>query len=76
MEPHREEQNKAPEPSAERKPKRFRIVKLEERIAPKKGGRGTNNSCACGTVDVPTCPDGGGTDTCATCCCAEGGTNY
>jgi len=25
------------------KPKRFRIEKLEERIAPKKGGKGTNN---------------------------------
>jgi hypothetical protein len=24
-------------------PKRFRIEKLEDRIAPKKGGRGTNN---------------------------------
>jgi hypothetical protein len=35
MEPHREEQPKAPEPGAEPKPKRFRIVKLEERIAPK-----------------------------------------
>ena len=43
MEPHREEQNKAPEPGAEPKPKRFRIVKLEERIAPPKGGKGTNN---------------------------------
>jgi hypothetical protein len=38
MEPHREEQ-KAPEPSAEQKPKRFRIVKLEERIAPSRGGK-------------------------------------
>jgi hypothetical protein len=36
MEPHREEQPKAPELSAEQKPKRFRIVKLEERIAPGK----------------------------------------
>jgi len=25
------------------KPRRFRIQKLEERIAPKKGGKGTNN---------------------------------
>jgi hypothetical protein len=38
MEPHREENQKAPQPSAERKPKRFRIVKLEERIAPGKNG--------------------------------------
>jgi hypothetical protein len=54
MEPHREEQ-KAPEPSAEQKPKRFRIVKLEERIAPSKGGNTKNcfsfpghaNTCGC-----------------------------
>ena len=25
------------------KPRRFRIQKLEERIAPKRGGKGTNN---------------------------------
>jgi hypothetical protein len=43
MEPHREEPQKAPPPSAERKPKRFRIVKLEDRIAPGRGGNGTNN---------------------------------
>ena len=30
--------SKAPEPS-----RRFRIEKLEERIAPKKGGKGTHN---------------------------------
>jgi hypothetical protein len=46
MEPHREEPQRAPPPGAERKPKRFRIVKLEERIAPSKGGKGSNNSCA------------------------------
>jgi hypothetical protein len=33
MEPRREEL-KAPKPRTEEKPKRFRIVKLEERIAP------------------------------------------
>jgi hypothetical protein len=45
MEPHREKQKKALESSAQAKPKpkRFRIVKLEERIAPKRGGKGTNN---------------------------------
>jgi hypothetical protein len=63
MEPHREEPQRAPPPGAEPKPKRFRIVKLEERIAPSKGGNGTNNTCACGTVNVPTCP-GAGSDTC------------
>ncbi len=34
MEPHREEEHKPTPPSAGPKPKRFRIVKLEERIAP------------------------------------------
>jgi hypothetical protein len=63
MEPPRKEPQKAPPPGAAQKPKRFRIVKLEERIAPSKGGKGTNNSCACGTVNVPTCP-GGGSETC------------
>lgn len=42
MEPRREEQ-KTLEPGAAQKPKRFRIVKLEERIAPQMGGNGTNN---------------------------------
>ncbi len=44
MEQRREEQPQAP-PSAQPKPKRFRVVKLEERIAPSKGGNGTNNYC-------------------------------
>ena len=43
MEPHRENQKKALEASAKPKRKRFRIVKLEERIAPKRGGKGTKN---------------------------------
>jgi hypothetical protein len=47
MEPHREEPQKAPEPGAEQKPKRFRIVKLEERIAPSKGG-GHTGAPQCG----------------------------
>jgi hypothetical protein len=39
----------APLPEAPRAPaRRFRLEKLEERIAPKKGGRSTNN-CATGT---------------------------
>ncbi len=45
MEPRREEQPQAPPPSTEQKLKRFRIVQLEERIAPNKGGGGK-----------PTCP--------------------
>ena len=43
MEPHREKQKKVLESTAPPKPKRFRIVKLEERIAPKRGGKGTKN---------------------------------
>jgi hypothetical protein len=65
MEPHREDQQPALKPGAERKPKRFRIVKLEERIAPGKGGHGTNNGCGVGTTACPvptlnqyTCPTG------------------
>jgi hypothetical protein len=40
----------APAPKSQdvAKPKRFRIEKLEERIAPKKGGKGTHN---CGTAN-------------------------
>ncbi len=38
------------------KPKRFRIEKLEERIAPKKGGKGTNN---CGTANCTSFSGGG-----------------
>ena len=41
MEPRREEP-KAPKSRPEEKQKRFRIVKLEERIAPSEGG-GTKN---------------------------------
>jgi hypothetical protein len=46
MEPRREEP-KAPTPRPEEKRKRFRIVKLEERIAPTKGGNTNGNTCAC-----------------------------
>ena len=70
MEPHREEPQKAPPPGAEQRPKRFRIVKLEERIAPSAHGNGSRgNSCVthCGA----TCPGSNGCtfDTCATCGC-------
>jgi hypothetical protein len=61
MEPRREEQQKAPQPGAQRKPRRFRIVKLEERIAPSKGGNGTNNSCGAYTCQGVSCH---GTCTC------------
>jgi hypothetical protein len=42
MEPGREEPKVAKTGTEERK-KRFRIVKLEERVAPSKGGNGTTN---------------------------------
>jgi hypothetical protein len=42
MQPQNEEQPQATEPGTGKKPKRFRIVKLEDRIAPSKGGN-TNN---------------------------------
>jgi hypothetical protein len=71
MEPHREEQ-RAPPPGAEPKPKRFRIVKeerfrivkLEERIAPKKV-----------TSGGPTCPTPG-TSGCDTVCGCYGTTMW
>ena len=46
MEP-RQEPTKEPEPrkEAQERKRRFQIVKLEERIAPSKGGRGTHNTC-------------------------------
>jgi hypothetical protein len=79
MELHREEPQKASPPGSEQKPKRFRIVKLEERIAPSKGGKGTNNTCACGTgacTGAYPCA----TITCATACncslCCAGATYY
>jgi hypothetical protein len=43
MEPRREERQKVVGSSAELKPRRFRIVKLEERIAP--GQVKTNDVC-------------------------------
>ena len=47
MEPRHEEQQDQVPPTEEKeaKPRRFRIVKLEERIAPTKGGYGTHNDC-------------------------------
>jgi hypothetical protein len=47
MEPHREEQQKAPPPRAAPRLKRFRIVKVEERIAP--SGTLRTYTCHCNT---------------------------
>jgi hypothetical protein len=62
MEPHREEE-KGPEPRAEPKPKRFRIVKLEERIAPRHGKA---------TQAGPTCPVATGYYCGPSACCMYG----
>jgi hypothetical protein len=46
MEPRREELSREPKvttPASEKKLQRFRIVKLEERIAPSRGGEGTQH---------------------------------
>jgi hypothetical protein len=45
MEPRQDESQKEPEPRQDARKRRFQIVKLEERIAPARGGKGTNNSC-------------------------------
>jgi hypothetical protein len=66
MEPHREEPQRAPPPGAEPKPKRFRIVKLEERIAPSKGG-GTKNCSNGATACVCANPSDTGGATCGMC---------
>ncbi len=59
MGPHREESQRAPPPGAEPKPKRFRIVKLEERIAPGAHGNGSNGP-HCVTRAGPGCPGSNG----------------
>jgi hypothetical protein len=65
MDPRREEEYKASRPSATQKLKRFRIVKLEERIAPSKGGGTHAHTCA-------ACPSDGCTWSC-TCGCVTYG---
>jgi hypothetical protein len=65
METRREEPPKALESGATPKPKRFRIVKLEERIAPSKGGQGTHNGC----TPTGTCSCYASCGSCATECC-------
>jgi hypothetical protein len=53
MEPRREEPKVAKTRTEERK-KRFRIVKLEERVAPSKGGNGTTNCATNNTCNFCT----------------------
>ena len=49
MNPKNEREPKTPTTSNEPR-KRFRIEKLEERVAPKKGGKGTHNCGGGGSV--------------------------
>jgi hypothetical protein len=56
MEPRREEK-KPEKPRPEEKQKRFRLIKLEERIAPKGGGKGQGGGVgssmgACNTLSI------------------------
>jgi hypothetical protein len=65
MEPRREEprreERKAPTPRPEEKPKRFRLIKLEERIAPGGGGsNGAKCTVGCGTANTCGACDGTG----------------
>jgi hypothetical protein len=63
MESRREERSKARDPSATPKPKRFRIVKLEDRIAPRGGSGNTHQrtcectlaTCICGRLSPLNC---------------------
>jgi hypothetical protein len=67
MEPHRKDQQKALEPGGTPKPKRFRIVKLEERIAPSKG---PTHGPHCGTGDTcGSCPCNSIGTGCTACTC-------
>lgn len=45
MQPNREDQQKSLESNGEKRPNRFRIIKLEERIAPNKGGNTNKHGC-------------------------------
>jgi hypothetical protein len=58
MEP-RQEKPEVPQPPKEPPKKRFQLVKLEERIAPRNGGRGPTNGRKCNTtgtsIDGNTC---------------------
>jgi hypothetical protein len=56
MEPHQDEPKMSPEPHREEpKPRRFRIVKLEERIAPLSGGNLARNRPPTTTIDPYLC---------------------
>jgi hypothetical protein len=57
MEPHREKP-KEPKPCPEEKRKRFRIVKLEERIAPGGGHGNGSNATRCHTGCLTCAPCG------------------
>jgi hypothetical protein len=45
VEPRNDESQKMPEPRQPKQKRRFQIVKLEERIAPSKGGNSNGHGC-------------------------------
>jgi hypothetical protein len=47
MEPRNEERKEPQSEAKESKPRRFRIIKLEERIAPGGGGNGMGSNATC-----------------------------
>ncbi len=55
MEPREQDQKQSAQTHSQEKPRRFRIVKLEERIAPSQGGNGTNNCSVYCYNDTGTC---------------------
>ena len=55
MEPREQNLLQTPKVRCEQKPRRFRIVMLEERIAPSKGGNHTHNGGACATGTSTYC---------------------
>jgi hypothetical protein len=54
MEPRKEENQEPRKETTETKPRRFRIVRLEERIAPG-GGKGNGSKLSCG-ITCKKCP--------------------
>ena len=56
MEPRKQKEDleQTQEPRPAEKPRRFRIVKLEERIAPSKGGDHTQQGIHCATYGCGT----------------------
>jgi hypothetical protein len=52
MEPREPDRKQTPQPRPEAKPRRFRIVKLEERIAPSHGRTGGHGQATGGIASI------------------------